>query len=178
VQNEFRLAGSLRHLPWARGWFRRARVIRDRSARKNDEEHEERSVHQRTKHQNGACRDHGHFFRSLGFVLLYVRACTIYLFFFCSFLFFFLTVVYVRPRPVLRYTSTRGEARAHHSFSWGFTGKWREMKTRKKTNNACTESQILTVSLSLSPTFPLCFLSKEPKSRLLDVTICAFCFFF
>lgn len=56
--------GSLRHLPWARGRFRRARIIRDSSARKNDEEREERSVHHRTKHQNGACRDRGHFFCS------------------------------------------------------------------------------------------------------------------
>lgn len=55
---------SLRHLPWARVRFRRARVIRDSRTLQNDEEHEERRGVEQTIRQNGACRDHGHLFIS------------------------------------------------------------------------------------------------------------------
>jgi len=184
--------GSLRHLPWARGRFRRARIIRDSSARKNDEEREERSVHHRTKHQNGACRDHGHFFcsrlerflmplslsLSLDFVLLYVRVCMIYLssfFLFCLFLTSPCRSKYSRFDFMLHKHARRGTGASLFflMFYQRNSAKWKRGK--KEIDNACTESQILTTSFS--PIFPPCFLSRKPKSIVFSTLQSRFLFF-
>lgn len=131
--------GSLWHLPWTRGRFRRARVIRDSSARKNDEEREERSVHQRTKHQNGACRDHGHFFRSRlpDFSAAPSVSGTYYT---CAYdlscLFPAVSYCVSDEYIAIRFYVTQARAKRHGRitlWSWGFYGKiTREWKRKKK----------------------------------------------